>query len=61
MVGFAFEPSSAPSTSDIVMITAITTHAMTASLATAYGKNGLPWDFRIEYSRRYSSFSRWFT
>ena len=60
VVGFAFEPSSAPSTSDIVMMTAITTHAITASLATAYGKNGLPWAFRIAYSRRYSSFSRWF-
>jgi hypothetical protein len=27
-------------------------------LATAYGKNGLPWLFRIEYSRRYCSLSR---
>src|SRR5947209_5377113 len=35
VVGLALEPSSAPSTSDIVMITAITTHAIAASLATA--------------------------
>ena len=41
------EPSSAPSTSDIEMITIITTHAIAPSLATAYGKNGLPLAFRI--------------
>ena len=35
--------------------------AMTESLATAYGKNGFPCAFRIEYSRRYCSFSRRFT
>src|ERR1700691_5020776 len=58
VVGFAFEPSSAPSTSDSVMMHAITTHAMIESFATAYGKNGFPFDFRIAYSRRYSSFSR---
>jgi hypothetical protein len=39
------------------MITTITIAAITASLATAYGKNGFPWFFRIEYSRRYASFS----
>src|SRR5664280_1045569 len=60
VVGFALGPSSAPSTSDIAMMTAITMHAIAESLATAYGKNGLPFDFRIAYSRRYSSFSRWF-
>src|ERR1700689_604113 len=60
VVGLALEPSSAPRTSDIVMMTAITITAMIESLATAYGKNGLPCAFSIEYSRRYSSFSRWF-
>ena len=39
------------------MITAITIAAIVASLATMYGKNGLPWFFRIEYSRRYASLS----
>ena len=39
------------------MITAITITAMIESLTIAYGKNGLPWAFRIEYSRRYCSFS----
>src|SRR5689334_25416998 len=58
VVGSALGPSSAPSTIDIVMITAITTHAIAASFATAYGKNGFPCDFRIAYSRRYSSFWR---
>src|SRR3954469_4661314 len=58
VVGSAFGPSSAPSTIDIVMITPITTHAIAASLATAYGKNGLPCAFSSAYSRRYSSFSR---
>src|SRR3954470_3967608 len=48
VVGSAFGPSSAPRTIDIVMITAITITAIRLSLATAYGKNGLPWDFRIE-------------
>ena len=43
------------------MITTITITAIIESLATAYGKNGLPWFFRIEYSRRYCSFSCWFT
>src|ERR1700690_3954831 len=42
------------------MITAITITAMIESLATAYGKNGFPCAFRIEYSRRYCSFSCWF-
>ena len=42
------------------MITAITITAIIESLATAYGKNGLPSFFRIEYSRRYRSFSCWF-
>jgi hypothetical protein len=58
VVGSAFGPSSAPNRIDIVMITARTTQAMIESLATAYGKNGFPWFFRIEYSRRYCSFSR---
>src|SRR5215213_11247514 len=40
------------------MITASVTHAIAPSFAIAYGKNGLPWVFRIEYSRRYCSFSR---
>ena len=44
----------------MVMITAITTHAINASLVTAYGKNGLPSAFRSAYSRRYSSFCPWF-
>ena len=35
MAGLTFGPTSAPSTSDIVMITAITTHAITESLVTA--------------------------
>ena len=52
VVGLAFGPSSAPNSSDRKMITARTMHAMTASLATAYGKNGLPSPFRTEYSRR---------
>ena len=30
------------------------------SFITAYGKNGFPWLFRIEYSRRYCSRSRAF-
>src|SRR3954454_2974885 len=49
--GSALGPSSAPSTIDSVMITIITITAITLSLATAYGKNGLPLDFRIAYSR----------
>src|SRR4051812_10247608 len=60
VVGSAFGPSSAPSTIDIVMMTIITITAITLSLATAYGKNGLPLDLRIAYSRRYCSFSWWF-
>src|SRR5688572_2539320 len=44
-----------------MMIANSTTHAITESLATAYGKNGFPCDFRIEYSLRYASFSRAFT
>src|ERR1035438_7430946 len=60
VVGLALGPSSAPSTRDIAMMTTITTTAIAPSFATAYGKNGLPWDFRVAYSRRYSSFSRWF-
>jgi len=55
-VGFALGPCPAPRISDMAMITAITTHAIAPSLATAYGKNGLPLAFRIEYSRRYCSF-----
>ena len=47
VVGSTRGPSSAPRTIDIVMITAITSTAMPASLATAYGKNGLPWDFSV--------------
>src|ERR1035437_6486215 len=42
------------------MITIITISAIDPSLATAYGKNGLPSFFRIEYSRRYASFCAWF-
>src|SRR5579875_2251502 len=60
VVGLALGPISAPNSSDSTMITIITIMAMTASLATAYGKNGLPSFFRMEYSRRYSSFSAWF-
>src|SRR5438067_1883840 len=61
VVGSALGPISAPNISDRKMITIMTTSAMIASFATAYGKNGLPWFFRIEYSRRYVSFSAWFT
>src|SRR5215813_7793866 len=61
VVGSALGPSSAPRVSDMKMITPITTQAISASLATAYGKNGLPCAFRIEYSRRYCSFSCLFT
>src|SRR6202142_3295092 len=43
------------------MISAMTMTIITLSLATAYGKNGLPSAFRTEYSRRYCSFSCWFT
>src|SRR3954447_22347982 len=42
------------------MMIAITISIMMLSFATAYGKNGLPLDFSSAYSRRYSSFSRWF-
>src|SRR3954468_8967835 len=42
------------------MMIAITIIIMMLSLATAYGKNGLPFAFSSAYSRRYSSFSRWF-
>src|SRR5947209_6236147 len=42
------------------MITASTMQAIAPSLATAYGKNGLPFAFRVAYPRRYSSFSRLF-
>src|SRR3954452_17510609 len=42
------------------MMTTITNSIMMLSLATAYGKNGLPFAFSSAYSRRYSSFSRWF-
>src|SRR6266540_2047471 len=42
------------------MITASVMHAIAESFRTAYGKNGLPWDLRIWYSRRYCSFSREF-
>src|SRR4051812_39354002 len=48
VVGSALGPSSAPRTIDIVMITSITMQAIVESLATAYGKNGLPWAFRTE-------------
>src|SRR5215203_7420313 len=60
VVGSAFGPSSAPSRIDIRMITASVTAAMMLSFAIAYGKNGLPWFLRIEYSRRYCSRSRAF-
>jgi hypothetical protein len=60
VVGSAFGPSSAPRTSAMRMMIPTTIAAMIESLATAYGKNGLPWDLRTEYSRRYSSFSRRF-
>src|SRR5687768_4601483 len=43
------------------MITPTVIDAIAPSLATAYGKNGLPWPFMIEYSRRYCSRSRLFT
>ena len=52
MVGSAFGPSSAPSTSDSRMIVNITMHAISPSFATAYGKNGLPLAFCRPYSRR---------
>src|SRR5688500_12778887 len=42
------------------MITNSTKTAISESFATAYGKNGLPCDFRTWYSRRYCSFSRAF-
>src|SRR4051812_19930082 len=42
------------------MMTTITNSILMLSLATAYGKNGLPFAFSSAYSRRYSSFSRWF-
>src|SRR4051812_5034693 len=60
VVGSALGPNSAPRTIDIVMMTTITNSIMMLSFATAYGKNGLPLDFSSAYSRRYSSFSRWF-
>ncbi len=43
------------------MITPSVIAAIAESLAIAYGKNGLPCVLRIEYSRRYCSFSRAFT
>src|SRR3954447_12314376 len=61
VVGSALGPSSAPSTIDMRMIDSMTTQAMAESLATAYGKNGFPCVLRIEYSRRYCSFSARFT
>ena len=42
VVGSAFGPSSAPKMSAIMMIANTTIAAMIESLATAYGKNGLP-------------------
>src|SRR5207249_11854207 len=60
VVGSALGPSSAPRTIDSAMMTPITMHAMAASLATAYGKNGFPCALRIAYSRRYCSFSALF-
>src|SRR5215218_1632050 len=42
------------------MITPIVIAAIVPSFAIAYGKNGFPWFFRIEYSRRYCSRSRAF-
>src|SRR5215217_7440853 len=60
VVGSALGPSSAPNSTAIRMMTASTKTAMNESLATAYGKNGLPCDFRTWYSRRYFSFSRAF-
>src|SRR5579859_3888525 len=41
-------------------ITSITINAIVPSLATAYGKNGFPSLFSVEYSRRYASFCAWF-
>ena len=52
VVGSALGPSSAPNISARNAITKITIIAMIESLATAYGKNGLPSFFRIAYSRR---------
>src|ERR671925_456650 len=52
VVGSALGPSSAPKMIDIVMMASRTMHAMIESFVTAYGKNGFPCDFRIEYSRR---------
>src|SRR5215218_9084699 len=43
------------------MITPIVIAAIVPSFAIAYGKNGFPWFFKIEYSRRYCSRSRAFT
>src|SRR5918997_5914880 len=43
------------------MVTPSVIAIIALSFATEYGKNGLPWFFRIEYSRRYCSFSRAFT
>src|SRR3954466_10589581 len=60
VVGSALGARSARRTIDIVMITIITITAITLSLATAYGKNGLPLVFRIAYPRRYCSLSWWF-
>src|SRR5215210_3983831 len=52
VVGSAFGPSSAPKMIDIVMIDSSTTHAISESFATAYGKNGFPCALSSEYSRR---------
>src|SRR5437763_15614018 len=60
VVGSAFGPSSAPKISDMRMIVPTTITAMIESLATAYGKNGLPAALCRAYSLRYCSFSRWF-
>src|SRR5262245_48266586 len=58
VVGSAFGPSSAPRISDMKMITIRTMQAISESLPTAYGKNGLPLAFSALYSRRYCSFWR---
>ena len=61
VVGSAFGPSSAPNSSERNAISRIVIIAMIESLAIEYGKNGSPSFFRIAYSRRYASFSAWFT
>ncbi len=52
IIASALGPSSAPRISAIAMITSSVMRAIAPSLATAYGKNALPWFFCCEYSRR---------